>query len=143
MLALALPHHGLKTGGAQAHELIEVAEDYRALPPELAYDDAISEAARLYDFDPALIRGVIQVESSFNPSAVSSSGAIGPMQLMPGLAQALDVSDPFNPRENVLAGSRYLRDLLDLHHGNIDLALASYNAGPGAVARFEGKRSPV
>ena len=69
---------------------------------------------------------------------MSSAGALGLMQLMPAMAEELNVLDPFDPRQNILGGSRYLRDLLDSHHGNVDLAVASYNAGPGAVARYRG-----
>jgi soluble lytic murein transglycosylase-like protein len=115
-----------------------VSADYRAVPAPVAYDDAIAEAASRYRLDPNLIRAIIHAESAFNPFAVSSAGALGLMQLMPEVAEELDVLDPFDPRQNILGGSRYLRDLLDRHHGNVDLAVASYNAGPGAVARYRG-----
>ena len=104
----------------------------------VAYDDIISEHARLHGVRPDLVRAVVQVESAFNPYARSPKGALGLMQLMPAMAEELDVVDPFDPRQNILGGSRYLRDLLDRHHGNVDLAVASYNAGPGAVARYKG-----
>ena len=115
-----------------------MSEDYRAVPGPVAYNDAIAEAASRYRLDPNLIRAIIHAESAFNPFAVSSAGALGLMQLMPEVAEELDVLDPFDPRQNILGGSRYLRDLLDRHHGNVDLAVASYNAGPGAVARYRG-----
>lgn len=103
-----------------------------------AYDQLILEAAETYHLDPALIRAVMQTESAFNAMAVSPVGALGLMQLMPELAQELGVSDPLDPRQNIMAGSRYLRRLLDAHRGNAKLALASYNAGPGAVAKYRG-----
>jgi len=113
-----------------------------AIPPPQAYDRIIREAAALYHLDPALIRSVIQVESGFDPSAVSRAGALGLMQLMPGVAEALGVEHPFDPRENIMAGARLLRDLLDRHRGDVRLAIASYNAGPSAVARHGGRVPP-
>jgi soluble lytic murein transglycosylase-like protein len=108
------------------------------LPLEHAYDDLIQEAAEKYRLAPDLIRAVIRTESAFDATAVSSAGAQGLMQLMPALAAELGVTDAFDPRQNILAGSKYLSALLAYHGGNIPLALASYNAGPGAVARFGG-----
>jgi soluble lytic murein transglycosylase-like protein len=101
-----------------------------------AYDDIVAEAARLYHLDPHMIRAVMQAESGFNAMAVSPVGAIGLMQLMPAVAAELGVTDPLDPRQNIMAGSRYLRQLLDAHRGNVRLALASYNAGPGNVAKY-------
>lgn len=97
------------------------------LPPELA--PVVAEAALLYGLPVSLIEAVIKVESNFQCRAVSPKGAMGLMQLMPGTARFLQVSDPFCPRENVLAGSRYLRLLLDFFGQNLPLALAAYNAG--------------
>jgi soluble lytic murein transglycosylase-like protein len=108
------------------------------VPATIAYNDAIAEAAELYKLDPNLIRAIIRAESAFNPFAVSSAGAQGLMQLMPDLAEELNVLDPFDPRQNIFGGARYLRQLLDMHKGNISLAVASYNAGPGAVDRYNG-----
>jgi soluble lytic murein transglycosylase-like protein len=101
-----------------------------------AYDDIVAEAALLYDLDPHMIRAVMQTESGFNPMAVSPVGALGLMQLMPAVAAELGATDPLDPRQNIMAGSRYLRQLLDAHRGNIRLALASYNAGPANVAKY-------
>ena len=106
--------------------------------PEDAYEDLIQEAAGVYDLDPALIRAVMRTESAFNPVAVSPVGAMGLMQLMPALAREMGVVDPFDPRDNVMGGAKYLRQLLDAHDGNIRLTLASYNAGPGNVKRYRG-----
>lgn len=107
-------------------------DSFVPVPPRRAYDALIKEAARRYRLEAALIRSVMQTESAFNPVAVSDAGAQGLMQLMPELG----VTDPFDPRENIMAGARHLRRLLDLHHGDITLAVASYNAGEGAVARY-------
>jgi soluble lytic murein transglycosylase-like protein len=117
---------------------VSVSEQYRPLPATIAYNDAIAEAADRYDIDPHLIRAIIRAESAFNPFAVSSAGAQGLMQLMPDVAEELDVLDPFDPRQNIFGGARYLRWLLDRHDGNLNLAVASYNAGPGAVERYKG-----
>jgi soluble lytic murein transglycosylase-like protein len=112
------------------------------IPPARAYDRIIREAAALYRLDPALIRSVMHAESGFDPSAVSRAGALGLMQLMPGVAEGLGVEHPFDPRENIMAGAQLLRKLLDLYRGDVKLAIASYNAGPGAVARHGGRVPP-
>ena len=117
---------------------VSTSEDFRPLPATIAYNDSIAEAARLYRLDPNLIRAIIRAESAFNPFAVSRAGAQGLMQLMPEVAEELDVLDPFDPRQNIFGGARYLRWLLDRNHGNLDLAVASYNAGPGTVDRYNG-----
>ena len=111
-------------------------DSFVAIPPRRAYEALIKEAARRYRIEPGLIRSVMQTESAFNPVAVSSAGAMGLMQLMPELALELGVTDPFDPRENIMAGARHLRRLLDAHGGDVILAVASYNAGEGTVARF-------
>ena len=108
----------------------------QVIPPAHAYDGFIREAARKYRLDPALIRSVMRMESSFNPIAVSRSGAVGLMQLMPNVAEALGVDDPWDPLQNIMAGAQLLRELWDQHHGNLPLVLASYNAGGKAVARY-------
>ena len=117
---------------------IEVSAEFLAIPAHEAYDDIIQEAATEYDMDPNLIHAVMQAESAFHPYAVSRAGAEGLMQLMPDLADEMGVNDAFDPRENIRGGTRYLKRLLDHHKGNIDLALASYNAGPGNVQRYGG-----
>jgi soluble lytic murein transglycosylase-like protein len=117
---------------------VDVATAFEVVPPSEAYDEIIQEAAAEYDVDPALIRAVMQAESAFHPYAVSRAGAEGLMQLMPALADEMGVSDSFDPRENILGGVRYLKRLLDHHNGDLDLALASYNAGPGNVERYGG-----
>jgi soluble lytic murein transglycosylase-like protein len=102
------------------------------------YAELIEEAALAYDIDAGLIRAVMQAESSFDASAVSPVGAMGLMQIMPALAKELGVENPFDPRQNVMAGAKYLSRLLDAHRGNVAMALASYNAGPGNVKRYKG-----
>lgn len=97
----------------------------------------VHESGAEYRVDPALIGAVIKNESNYQSSATSSAGARGLMQLMPETAAALGVSDAYDARQNVRAGTRYLRSLLD-RFGDVELALAAYNAGPAAVARFGG-----
>jgi soluble lytic murein transglycosylase-like protein len=115
-------------------------DQFQALNPERAYDNIISEAADAYNVDPDLIRAVVRAESAFNPMVVSPAGAQGLMQLMPALAEEMGVTDPFDPRQNIMAGAKYLRWLLDLNRGNIPLTLAGYNAGPTIVSKY--KRVP-
>ncbi len=105
---------------------------------EDAFDGHIKEASRRYGLSIALIKAIIRTESAFDSLAVSRAGAQGLMQLMPALSQDLGVKDPFDPRQNIMAGTRYLSALLKEHDGNLELALASYNAGPGTVARYQG-----
>lgn len=100
--------------------------------------DMIKKAAKENNLRPELLEAVVQVESGYNPDAVSSKGASGLMQLMPATAHALGVSDPFDPEQNLMGGAKYLRQQLDRFNGDEKKALAAYNAGPGAVLRFNG-----
>ena len=117
---------------------VDVSTEFVAVPASEAYDDIIREAAETYDLDPDLIHAVMQAESAFHPYAVSRAGAEGLMQLMPELSDEIGVTNAFDPRENIMGGVRYLKRLLDYYKGDLDLALASYNAGPGNVDHYGG-----
>lgn len=106
---------------------------YVAPEKSRSFDDLIDEHASRQGVRKDLVRAVIQVESAFNPRAISNKGAVGLMQLMPATARQLGVTNPFDPSENVRGGVAYLRQLLDRYNGDERLALAAYNAGPGAV----------
>ncbi len=102
-----------------------------------SYDGVIERACAKYGVDPSLVKGVIQAESGFKATAKSHVGAQGLMQLMPQTARALGVSNPWDPEQNIDGGVRYLKQQLD-KFGSEELALAAYNAGPGAVAKYKG-----
>ncbi len=106
------------------------------VPPEI--DAVIERVAKEENMDPDLIRAVVAVESDFNPKAVSSSGAMGLMQLMPQTAAIYNVEDPWDPYQNVKAGTRYLKHLLKQYNNDLRLALAAYNAGPTTVNNYGG-----
>ncbi|GMU54253.1 MAG: hypothetical protein AMXMBFR33_33990 [Candidatus Xenobia bacterium] len=102
------------------------------------YDGMIKEASGKYNVDEALIRAVIKQESAYNPKAESHCGAMGLMQLMPETAAELGVTDGFDPYQNIMGGTKYLRQMLDTFQGNMTKAIAAYNAGPGAVMQSGG-----
>ena len=101
------------------------------------YDNLISSASKRYGVSFSLIKAMIKVESNFNPNAVSRSGAIGLMQIMPVNLKHLDISDPYNAWENVMGGANYFRQLLDRFNGKVPFALAAYNAGPSMVEKYK------
>jgi soluble lytic murein transglycosylase-like protein len=102
------------------------------------YQKIINGSARRHEVDPLLVGAVIRHESGFVPTAVSKAGALGLMQLMPETAKSLGVNNAFDPQQNIEGGTKLLRGLLDRYHGQIDLALAAYNAGTGAVDKYGG-----
>jgi len=121
-----------------ANARIQAANATGATSSPQEIDAAITMAAARHNVDPNLVRAVVKVESNFNPNAVSRKGAMGLMQLMPSTARSLKVQNPFDPEQNVDAGVRHLRQLLDNYGGDVRLTLAAYNAGAGAVARSAG-----
>jgi len=114
------------------------SEDNTNLP----FNSEVISAANMTGIEPALIHAVIAVESKHNPYAQSIKGAYGLMQLMPETSRRFNVLDKKNPKQNILAGAQYLRELLKLFNGDLKLSLAAYNAGPAAVLRFGGKIPP-
>lgn len=118
--------------------VIPVAPSDRSPERFSRYDPFIREAATLYQIPEELVRAVIKVESDYDPRAVSTASAQGLMQLIPPTALRMQVRDSFDPRENILGGTRYLRILANLFDGNLELTVAAYNAGEGAVSRFGG-----
>jgi soluble lytic murein transglycosylase-like protein len=106
--------------------------------PPTGIDEAVLQIAAEQALSPQLIHSVIKVESNYNPHAISNKGALGLMQLIPATARRFGVTDVFNPVQNIQGGAKYLRYLLDLYNNNFPLALAAYNAGEAAVARYGG-----
>ena len=110
----------------------------KALMPSLTdqYDHVITEASKKHGISFSLLKALIKTESDFNPWAVSSAGARGLMQLMPENIKTLKIKNPFDPRENIMGGARYLKQLINRFGGKLPLALAAYNAGPGVVEQY-------
>ncbi len=109
-----------------------------AMVPPAQIDALVNDNAQSQDVDPALIKAIIANESGFNAHATSNVGAQGLMQLMPGTAAGLGVTDAYDPAQNVAGGTKYIKGLLERFNGNVRLAVAAYNAGPGAVEKYDG-----
>lgn len=124
------------TPASNATQTVSSGNTNTVCPAEL--EGYFQNAANTHDIDVNLLKAVAKAESNFNPSATSKVGAAGVMQLMPGTSSALGVSNPYNAAENIMGGAKYLSQLLNKYNGNISLALAAYNAGPGNVDKYNG-----
>ena len=118
----------------------ESPKTFPSSPISGSFNDLIIKAAQRHDIAVPLLRALIRAESNFNPRAVSKKGAMGLMQLMPQTAKGLNIRDPFDPKENIMGGARYFKQLFNRFEGKLPLAIAAYNAGPETVERH--KRIP-
>lgn len=126
----------LAFGSYEAEYPLLSKEEISELMPRI--NEAISNASKKYEVDERMIRAIIKQESSFQPLALSTSGAMGLMQLMPQTAKLLSVTDPYNIEQNIMGGTRYFKAQLDAFDGSTELALAAYNAGPNNVRKYAG-----
>jgi len=137
-----LDEHGHKvyinTGDAAPRNYGFSSRRFSSSPPPAEINRLVEQTAARYDVDPELVHAIIQVESDYDPGAVSHKGAMGLMQLVPATAQRFGVQDPFDPKQNIEGGVTFLRHLLDLFQGDLELSLAAYNAGENSVLRRGG-----
>lgn len=131
--------HLMNTAISGAKNSRNAAPESGAAPSKMDIEEIIQKASAKYNVDPDLTRAVVRAESDFNPDCTSSKGAMGLMQLMPPTARELGVKNPYDPGENVNAGTRYLKQLLDRYDGDVNTALSAYNWGMGNVERNPGK----
>ena len=131
-------HWGISVTTETKKAFSVVMSEQQSLKLKNEFQGAVHQAAKENKIDPKLVSAVIEQESRYNPHAVSESGAVGLMQLMPATAKEMGVKDPLNPVENIKAGTKYLSSLLNRYQGNVILALSAYNAGPGNVDKFKG-----
>jgi len=120
---------------APSYKLFIKERKKRKISSTNRYDDVIREASQKHGVSFAILKAIVKVESNFNPKAVSEKGAMGLMQIMPENFKSLRLTNPFNPRENIMAGAWYFKKLLNRFDGKLHLALAAYNAGPNNVSR--------
>ncbi len=132
----SLVSQAMKGDGATGDPGIAAQGRGASMTPPAQIDSLVSANAAAWQVDPALVKAIIANESGFNANATSKTGAQGLMQLEPGTAAGLGVHDSYDPAQNVWGGTRYIRGLLDRFHGDMRLAVAAYNAGPGAVEKY-------
>lgn len=132
MIVYAVP----ESNAASAVNTLTISSNHISAPAEL--EEYFQKAAQQYGIDVNLLKAVAKQESNFDAGAVSSVGAAGVMQLMPSTAQALGVTNIMDPEQNILGGAKYLSQMLNTFHGDVSLALAAYNAGPGNVKKYGG-----
>ncbi|MDM5357650.1 lytic transglycosylase domain-containing protein [Peribacillus sp. ACCC06369] len=128
----------LQSGSLKSNPIATAYTNNESSETGTNYDQIISQAASLYNLPEKLIKSVIKQESNFNPEATSYAGATGLMQLMPATARSLGVDDPSNPEQSIMGGSKYLSQMMARYDGDIKVALAAYNAGPGNVDKYNG-----
>ena len=136
MAVISLTLVSIPVKGAQ--DLVPTIKQTHKVSSKAKIDRAIQQAAKTYGVDPWLIESMVEAESQFDPEARSSEGAEGPMQLLPNTAKAMGAKNPKDITQNIMAGTKYLQQMLDRFDGKLSHALAAYNAGPAAVRKYDG-----